>query len=325
MFTQDQVHQFQRDGFYIDRGVFSADELTRLRTLARHVQQHTRDHLPPGTRYWFGGREQRREAMQRLGIELPEAAVGEGGDPEGKGERRAWWDAMPHEVKAKASWGVNEITRPALFHPELVNVFAHPRVHAAMNALLDQPRAWGIKMLWTPHIVGYNLGWHRDQMKEDLYDFAHHKPAAQDHVQFNAALNDDDCFLVVPGSHRRPLTDDEWHALHHDKTADLPDQVVAALEPGDILYMDAHALHRGRSAVEGDRLTLHYSAQSQWVPLKPWGSPDDFAFITSDEFIGQLHPDVRPFYTRLRTAARTDEAMGFLKEAARAHGWRPAA
>lgn len=322
MFTPIQVQQFQRDGFYIDRGVFSHDELVRLRELTAEVQRYTREHLPDGTRYWFGGKEQRREALERLGIDLPPEATG---DPEGRGEHRAWWDAIPHDVKARATWGVNEITRPAMFHPELVDVFAHPRVNTAMNALLDQPRAWGIKVLWTPKVVGYNLGWHRDQMPPELYDYAHTKPREQDHVQFNAALNDDDCFLVVPGSHRRPLTGDEWHAVREDKTADLPDQVIAALEPGDILYMDAHALHRGRSAVEGDRLTLHYSAQSQWVPLKAWGDPDAFAFITSDAFIERLHPDARPLYERLRTAERTDEAMGFLKEAARAAGWRPAA
>ncbi|MCC5806503.1 MAG: phytanoyl-CoA dioxygenase family protein [Opitutales bacterium] len=289
----ETVDAFLRNGYWIDRKVFNGTELERLRELAADIREDTRRHLYPGTRYWWGGK----------GADAVEES---------------------DDLRPMASWGVNEITRPALFEPELVDVFAHPRVSAALHAILGpEPRAWGIKILWTPKVVGYDLGWHRDQMKQDLYDYAHLKPAAQDHVQFNAALNDDDCFLVVPGSHRRPLNGEEWDALSRNPTAALPGEVVAALEPGDILYMDAHTLHRGRSAVEGDRLTLHYSAQAQWVPLKPWGNETDFAFITSDDFIQSLSPDTRPLYERLRTAARTDRALSFLEERAAEAGWRP--
>ncbi len=293
MLTTHEVAQFQTDGFFIDRGVFSEQELAQLRERAEHIQTLTRESLPPGTRFWYGNKEDRA--------------------------------SIPDALKGAATWGINEITRPSLFDPTLVNVFAHPRVDQAMNMLLDQPRAWGIKILWTPKVIGYNLGWHRDQVGRDFYDWIQHKPKAQDHVQFNAALNPDDCFLVVPGSHRRSLTEVEWSALRTNATADLPGQVVAALEPGDILYMDAHTLHRGRSAVEGNRLTLHYSAQSQWVPLKEWGSAEDFAFIASDAFIQQLAPGARPYYERLGTATRTEEAMSFAYQAAERAGWaRPA-
>lgn len=292
----DQVAQFKRDGYYIDRAVFNQEQLARLRTLARKVQQIARDTLPEGTRFWYGGQENRQ--------------------------------IIPPEKLPLATWGVNEITRRSLFEPELVNVFAYPRVNAAMNALLDQPRAWGIKILWTPKVVSYDLHWHRDQMSQDLYDYAQFKPQPQDHVQFNAALNDDDCFVVIPGSHRRSLTETEWRSVRGDglpRTAELPGQVTATLAPGDILYMDAHALHRGRSDIGGDRLTLHYSCQAQWVPLQPWGREEDFAFITSDEFLNAIHPDARPYYERLRTAQRATESMSFLHEAAAAHGWvRPA-
>lgn len=290
MMTSVEVGQFRRDGYWIAREVFNASELAHLRILARGIQEKTRATLPEGTRFWYGNAENRA--------------------------------AIPPEFRPLATWGVNEITRRELFEPDLISVFAHPEVDDAMHALLGpEPRAWGIKILWTPKIIGYDLGWHRDQMKPHLYDYAHLKPAAQDHVQFNAALNDDDCFLVVPGSHRRPLTATEWEAIRHDKTAALPDEIVARLSPGDILYMDAHALHRGRCTTDADRLTLHYSAQAQSIPLHPWGRPEDFAWITSDEFITKLAPAARPYYERLRTAERTDDALCFLKNEARKHGW----
>jgi len=288
--TPENVTQFKQDGYFIDRNVFDADELAALRELAGRVQATAKQHQYPGTRFWYAGHERR--------------------------------DDIPAAQRAEATWGINELPRKELFEPKLVDVFAHPRVHAAMHALLDQPRAWGIKMLWNPRLYSYDLRWHRDQVPRELYDWCHHKPQAQDHVQFNAALEPDNCFLVVPGSHRRALTQQEWHALEHEKTAKLDGEVVAELEPGDILYMDAHALHRGRCDKNTPRLTLHYSAQSQWVPLKPWGHDGHFDWITSDAFIEQLQPDTRPYYQRLRDAERTEDAMGFMRDAAVVAGWK---
>lgn len=285
MLTPQQVGEFHANGFVIARGVFGGRELDDLRTAARRLQDKAKQLLPPGTRFWYQGSQT--------------------------------GDGIPPELRAAATWGVGEITRPALFDPALVNVFGYPAIDHDLHALLGpEPRAWGIKMLWTPKVLPYNLGWHRDQMQPDRYDIVRFKPAANDHVQFNAALNADRCFLVVPGSHRRALTPVEWQAVHVQRTKELPGQVEASLGPGDVLYMDAHALHRGRSSLEEDRLTLHYSAQAQWVPLLPWGEPDQFAWLTAPDFLNQLNPATRPYYERLATAARTDELLSFLKEAA---------
>lgn len=286
----DAVACFRREGYWIDRAVFQGEVLEVLRSRAGAIRDRCRREPMRGIRCWWGR--------------------GANAVDESEGNR------------GKASWGVNEITRPELFDADLVNIFGHARVKAALEGILGpEPRAWGIKILWTPQLVGYDLGWHRDQMTRDFYDFVHLKPEAPDHVQFNVALNEDACFRLVPGSHRRPLTEGEWAAVHSDPTAILPGEVVAVLTPGDILYMDAHALHRGRSALGENRLTLHYSAQAQWVPLVPWGAPEDFAFITSDAFLRALHTHVQPLYERLRTATRSNRMLEFIEERATAHGW----
>ena len=293
MLTSAQVAEFHARGFVIARGVFRDRDLADLRDHARRLQARARALLLPGTRYWHRG------------------------SPDGAG--------LPANQRAAATWGVNEITRPELFDPALVNVFGHPAIDHDLQALLGPaPRAWGIKLLWTPTVMPYNLGWHRDQMPPDLYDYVHLKPSANDHVQFNAALQDDRCFLVVPGTHRRALTPGEWQAVLVQRTKELPGQVEATLGPGDVLYMDAHALHRGRSSTTDDRLTLHYSAQAQWVPLQPWGQPAHFAWLTAPAFLDQLSPAARPYYQRLATAPRANEMLSFLKDAARARGWQPA-
>lgn len=296
MLTASDVAQFKRDGFFIARGVFSESELERLRELAHKIQQKTRENFYGGTRYWYRNAENVEQ--------------------------------IPPEDRARSTWGVSALTRKALFEPDLINVFAHPHINQAMHALLDQPRAWGIKILWNPEIDGYDLQWHRDFGDKSLYDYVQYKPEAQDHVQFNAALYEDNSFVVIPGSHRRALTEQEWDAVNSKSNVVLPGEVEASLKPGDIVYMDAHALHRGRCPVDARRLTLHYSAQAQWVPLKPWGhevteQEDFWGWLTSDEFLSQIAPAARPYYERLRTAQYTDDALDFIREAAKAHGWQP--
>jgi len=290
MLTESQKQAFARDGYLITRGTIAPDELAVLREHAEALQAEVKATLPSGVRFWHGGSQIKSD--------------------------------IPPHLLADATWGVNEITRKSLFDPVLVNVLGHPTFDGITRDLLGpNPRAWGIKMLWAPLTSDYDLKWHRDQLKHDLYDWIHHKPTANDHVQYNAALAHDDAFIVIPGSHRRPLTEEEWHAIRHEPQAALPGELVAELEPGDVVWMDAHALHRGRSRAGSGRLTLHYSAQASWVPLKPWGSPEDFAWITSDEFMSQISPTTRPYYQALRDATLTEDAMVFVKEAALAAGW----
>ncbi len=292
VFSPQDAAFFAEQGYLIVRGVFDEDERARLEDLARRVRDQVNQTLPPGTRFWFGPGRQKP------------------------------MDDMTLAERAAATWGVNELPRRELLEPELVNVLGHPALDAVTRGLLGEgPTAWGIKLLWSPRTVDYNLGWHRDQMPPSLYDYAHTKPAGNDHVQYNAALHRDDSFIVVPGSHRRPLTEAEWHAVREDRTAELPGQITAALEPGDVVFMDAHALHRGRNTVDSDRLTLHYSARAGHLPVQPWGHAGHFEWITSAAFIEQLDPVAAGYYRRLGYAPRTEHAMSFLYETARAAGW----
>ena len=44
---------------------------------------------------------------------------------------------------------INEITRPQLFRPELINVLAHPRIDETMHALLDSRGFGALSLLWA--------------------------------------------------------------------------------------------------------------------------------------------------------------------------------
>ena len=255
----------------------------------------------------------RAEALRRTALEQRLSGLRFWGRPPGP--------ARDDPARTAAhSWGVNEITRPALHDPVLVAALAHPRLDPVLRAILDRPRAWGLKLLWAPQAVAYDLGWHRDI--DHRYDpVLAWKPAANDHLQFNAALAPDDSFMLVPGSHRRPLKDEEAGLLAADGCAVLPGQRRIVLDPGDVVLMDAHAIHRGQAAAGAPRLSLHYSCQAQWVPLMPWGEPEDFARISSGTFIADLPPVVQPYYRRLRTADRAPTQHDWLVDHARRQGW----
>lgn len=275
---------FSENGYYILREAFDANELQVLRDRARAIQERVRNEPMKGTRF-FG---------------VPDNVTNDA-------------------AKGPYTWGVNEITRPELFDANLINALGSEKVDDVLTGVIEEPRAWGLKILWAPQKADYDLIWHRD-VNDKLEPVIPYKDPRNDHVQFNAALEYDDSFIVIPKSHRRPLNADEL-AMRRTGTGVLPGQLQVELNPGDIVFMDAHAYHRGQAPAGAPRLSLHFSVQAQWVPLKPWGEAAHFEWITSDEFIGQLNPRLQPYYERLKTAKTTDDAMGWLIERARAHGW----
>jgi ectoine hydroxylase-related dioxygenase (phytanoyl-CoA dioxygenase family) len=284
-----QAAAFRRDGCLVLRQVFQGAELADLRRRAQAVKDRAMAAGVDGMRFWYRG-------SVKAG-ELPAGA-----------------ERMPY------SWGVNEITRPALCDPVLISTLGHPRLDPVLSTILDRPRAWGLKMLWAPLASAYDLHWHRD-IDGHLDPVVAYKPDANDHLQFNAALEPDDSFIVVPGSHRRPLRDDERALIAASRTAELPGQIRVKLDPGDIVLMDAHAIHRGQAAPGAPRLSLHYSCQAQWVPLCAWGESEHERWITSDAFMEQLSPATRPYYQRLVTAERAPTQHDWMVEHARQQGW----
>jgi len=274
---------FSENGYYVLREAFDAEELALLREKAKVIQDRVRNVPMKGTRF-FG---------------VP--------------------DGVDDADKGPYTWGVNEITRPELFDPALINALGSEKVDDVLSGVIEAPRAWGLKILWAPQKADYDLIWHRD-VNDKLEPVIPFKDPRNDHVQFNAALEYDDSFIVIPKSHRRPLNEDEL-SMRRTGTGTLPGQLRVELDPGDIVFMDAHAFHRGQAPAGAPRLSLHFSVQAQWVPLRPWGEPEHFAWITSDEFISQLNPRLQPYYERLKTAETADDAMGWLVQRAREQGW----
>lgn len=81
------------------------------------------------------------------------------------------------------------------------------------------------------------------------------KPAF--HAQWNFSLYDDASLIVVPHSHRRPLTDDERKA--DPLEPNMPSQLAVQLKSGDMVFYNNNILHRGIYKHDIERMTLHGS------------------------------------------------------------------
>ena len=122
---------------------------------------------------------------------------------------------------------------------------------------------------------------------------------AQRYIGFHLALVDDDCFEIVPGSHRRFRTESEkeclmdFNGLGPGKTRgltaqdDLPGSVRVALKAGQTMFWDGDTIHRGNIRPNQERLTLHCG----------WGAVDRQGDEQSCDprFLLWTHPGVRDY------------------------------
>ncbi|MEQ9349809.1 MAG: phytanoyl-CoA dioxygenase family protein, partial [Alphaproteobacteria bacterium] len=95
----------------------------------------------------------------------------------------------------------------------------------------------------------------------DLAAFCATTPFSQ--IQWNVALSDDACLMIVPGSHRRPMTAGEAavrgltddRAVYHDA---MPGRVAVDLRPGDAVVYNNNLLHGVRNPQRRYRRSLHW-------------------------------------------------------------------
>ncbi|TKJ93365.1 hypothetical protein PaeCFBP13512_02910 [Paenibacillus sp. CFBP13512] len=191
------------------------------------------------------------------------------------------------------TWGVNDIFKPDLYNPAFGEVFGNVQLIKILKQLLGGDlRFWGAHALWSPEKVDYRLRWHRDYGDNELYHFE----GSPNHIQFNIPLYSDSCFIAIPGSHRRPLTDQERKEVEANHTNRLPNQVRVSCHPGDILLMNAHTLHRGEGTTKDYRRTLHYSVQRK---DEMYGGHTSYAEMKETDYLNEMHPVVRELMSNL--------------------------
>lgn len=190
------------------------------------------------------------------------------------------------------TWGVNHIFAPEHYDDRLARILAHPALLGFVHHVLGpRLRFWTAHALWSPDRVDYELNWHKDNGEHDHYE-ATGRPT---HVQFNVCLAEDAAFRVVPGSHRRPLTEAERDEIDRLGTGELPGEVVVPCAPGDVLFVNHHTVHRGSCAAGGFRRTLQMNLQAADEPV---GGHTSWTFMREPDYLEMVHPALREMMRR---------------------------
>lgn len=191
------------------------------------------------------------------------------------------------------TWGVNYIFSRELYKPAFAIPFESPALMTTLKEILGERLRFGnAHALWSPERVDYELYWHRDSSEYR----PEHTPGPRAHVQFNVCLEDDSSFRAVPGSHHRPLTDDELNLVETRQIAPLPGEEVATCRRGDVLLMNANTVHRGSCAAGTLRRTLHMSVQPYGEAS---GGHDSWRFMRAEGFLDEMMPAVRELMENL--------------------------
>ena len=146
----------------------------------------------------------------------------------------------------------------------------------------SEPNVHFMSMFCNPVRNHPGSGWHRDvspiataPLKALQADLVENGPR---YTQWNAPLYDDDVLWIVPGSHRRPNTQEENDSLVEDNKKQLPTGMPVELKAGDAVVYTHYLLHTGSNYTTKLRRTLHGGHERMTEPvtyeftefLSPW-------------------------------------------------------
>lgn len=168
-------------------------------------------------------------------------------------------------------WGVSGLLHPDLgengelskpFH----DLYACDKILDVAGDILQQPHDKLLmelfNMLINP-LTDFGLDWHRDTIKPEVLPEEEAEQLLQDPyagTQFNLALTEDPCLIVIPGSHKRVRTEEEREKTSNDNRKEfITGQITVQLHPGDIVFYNNNILHRAEYQAKNERITVHGS------------------------------------------------------------------
>ncbi|CAO1629250.1 unnamed protein product [Parajaminaea phylloscopi] len=177
------AHEYAARGYVVVDGLFASEQLTHLRAIAAEVTELAR------TGRW--------PHIRRVGKQFP-----------------------PFDTVTQTDcWGVQHLMHPDLPHSDEFQRFYGQDAFLTLAAGLLGCQRTELQMelfnlLVEPQHHAFALAWHRDDIRPDVGEREEQDTLAQPAwgVQWNAALWDDDCLFIVPGTHLRRRTPTEVRA-----------------------------------------------------------------------------------------------------------------
>ena len=231
-----------------------------------------------------------------------------------------------HEGGGNPAWFMRHINQPEFFRdrPEqltkLLDLAADPRVLEIVRMMLGEEPIFYCTSLWfNPRTGNIDGDWHRDtqfltKSDEEEQDMLFGRIPTTTGVQVQIALIASADVEIVPGSHRRWDTPEEYHvrkADHaaHARTEQMPGASRVALEPGDAVAFNPCIMHRGRYHADKPRRTLmlSYSRASvkpthNFFTNQPWS--------LEPQYFRGVKPETETFLRRLIDACSPNWSKG---------------
>lgn len=165
-------------------------------------------------------------------------------------------------------WGVSGLLHPGLGTKSLAfqELYSSQKLLDVAGDILQTPNE-GLSMELFNMLINplsdFDLDWHRDYIRPEATPSEEAEQLLQDPyagTQFNLALTDDKCLIVVPGSHKRVRTEEEREKTTNESRKEhIPGELYVELKPGDIVFYNSNILHRATYSAKNLRLTLHGS------------------------------------------------------------------
>ena len=221
-----------KDGFTIVRGFLTSDEIARYKQAAQNVVTYARAGDWPHVR--------------TRGKQFP-----------------PWPKNFSPDI-----WGVSGLLNPDLgelstpFH----QCYSSNKILAIAGDILQTSKE-GLSMelfnmLINP-LTDFDLDWHRDYIRPEVSELEEAEQLLLDPyagTQFNLALTQDECLIVIPGSHERVRNAEEREKTSNESRKEfIEGQITVALHPGDVVFYNSNILHRASYSAKNERLTLHGS------------------------------------------------------------------
>lgn len=188
---------------------------------------------------------------------------------------------------------------------EIAEFAASPAVLAPVERAAGSPVLFhNTQYFMEPHNRSWDGDWHRDTQflsPTDDIEWARIRGAAS--VHFRVALVDDPWLEIVPGSHARWDSPQEYAVRRATgkggRHGAMPGGIALPLKAGDALLFHAWSIHRGRYVATRPRRTLDI--------LYAIGGPTDWSPATPSCFreptvMEGLSPGARAFYERFVAA-----------------------
>ncbi|KAF3901441.1 hypothetical protein ABW21_db0203346 [Orbilia brochopaga] len=162
-------------------------------------------------------------------------------------------------------WGIQHLMHPDMNLPLFKDIYVNPTLLSTASQILQVPSPASLQLelfnlLINPHTTPFSLPYHRDSIPASATaaEEAEMLKRPRTGTQYNLALYDDACLIVVPGSHKRPKTPEEAALLAKDDKTPLPGEIKVVLKPNQAVFYENDILHRAEYTTL-KRVTLHGS------------------------------------------------------------------